>query len=154
MSKQAGSMKYRQYSPSKVASAVSVVQSGAMSKRKAALTFGIPRSTLLDKLSGKAPVGTNLGKPCVLNAAEESVLVDYVKLMASIGYPLNPFPNKPWFLRVCSTSPLKTPWEKEKLLITSNFSFSHNVFYPFEELSAIFVKFEIVVCKLFQFEKV
>ena len=88
MSKQAGSMKYRQYSPSKVASAVSVVQSGAMSKRKAALTFGIPRSTLLDKLSGKAPVGTNPGKPCVLNAAEESVLVDYVKLMASIGYPL------------------------------------------------------------------
>ena len=26
------------------------------------------------------------------------------------------------------TSVLKTLWEKEKLLITSNFSFSHNVF--------------------------
>ena len=37
---------------------------------------------------------------------------------------LNPFPNKPWFLRVCSTSLLKTPREKEKLLIMSNFSFS------------------------------
>ena len=35
----------------------------------------------------------------------------------------NPFPNKPWFLRVCSTSLLKTLWEKEKLLVTSNFSF-------------------------------
>ena len=34
---------------------------------------------------------------------------------------------------------------------TSNFAFSHSVFYPFEELSAIFIKFEIVVCKLFQF---
>ena len=45
---------------------------------------------------------------------------------------LNPFPNKPWFLRVCSTSLLKTLWEKEKLLVTSNFSFSHSVFYPFE----------------------
>ena len=43
----------------------------------------------------------------------------------------NPFPNKPWFLRVCSTSLLKTLWEKEKLLVTSNFSFSHSVFYPF-----------------------
>ena len=32
----------------------------------------------------------------------------------------------------------------------SNFSFSHSVFYPFGELSAIFIKFEIVVCKLFQ----
>ena len=37
---------------------------------------------------------------------------------------INPFPNKPWFLRVCSTSLLKTLWEKEKLLVTSNFSFS------------------------------
>ena len=42
-------------------------------------------------------------------------------------------------------------WEKEKLLVTSNFSFSHSVFYMFGELSAIFVKFEIVVCKFFQF---
>ena len=42
---------------------------------------------------------------------------------------LNPFPNNPWFLRVCSTSLLKTLWEKEKLLITSNSSFSHSVFY-------------------------
>ena len=42
---------------------------------------------------------------------------------------VNPFPNKPWFLRVFSTSLLKTLWEKEKLLMTSNFSFSPSVFY-------------------------
>ena len=64
---------------------------------------------------------------------------------------LDPFPNKPWFLHVFSTSLLKTLWEKEKLLVTSNFSFSHSVFYPFRVLSAIFVKFKIVVCKLLQF---
>ena len=40
---------------------------------------------------------------------------------------INPFPNKPWFLHVCSTSLLKTLWEKEKLLVISNFSFSHSV---------------------------
>ena len=45
-------------------------------------------------------------------------------------FPVNPFPNKPWFLRVCSTSLLKTLWEKEKLIVTSNFSFSHSVFLP------------------------
>ena len=66
----------------------------------------------------------------------------------------NPFPNKPCFLRVCSTSLLKTLREKEKLLVTSNFSFSHSVFYLFGELSAIFNKLEIVVCKLFQFGRV
>ena len=29
------------------------------------------------------------------------------------------------------------------------FSFSHFVFYPFEELYSSFIKFEIIVCKLF-----
>ena len=49
---------------------------------------------------------------------------------------------------------LKTLWEKEKLLITSYFCFSPIVFYPFGELSAIFIKLKIVVCKLFQFGRV
>ena len=48
----------------------------------------------------------------------------------------NPFPNKPCFLRVCCKSLLKTLWEKEKLLVTSNFSFPHSVFYSFRKLSA------------------
>ena len=65
-----------------------------------------------------------------------------------------PFQNKPWFLRVCNTSLLKTPWEKEKLLVMSNFSFSHSVFYSYKELSVIFIKFQIVVCNLFQFGRV
>ena len=43
----------------------------------------------------------------------------------------NSFPNKPWFLLVCSTSLLKTLLEKEKLLVKSNFSLSQSVFYLF-----------------------
>ena len=46
----------------------------------------------------------------------------------------NPFPNKSWFLRVYSASILKTLQEKEKLLVTSNFSFFNSVFYPHREL--------------------
>ena len=57
----------------------------------------------------------------------------------------------PWFLHICSL--LKTPRFKEKLLVTSNVSFAH-VFYLFAELSAIFIKFEIVACKFFQFGRV
>ena len=66
----------------------------------------------------------------------------------------NPFPNKPGILRVCGKSLLKTLWEKEKLLVMSNFSFSHSVFYLFEEFSAILNKTEIVVCTVFQFGRV
>ena len=46
---------------------------------------------------------------------------------------------------------VKTPWEKEKLLVSSNFSFYHSVFYPFGELYAIFIKLKIVFCKLLEF---
>ena len=49
---------------------------------------------------------------------------------------------------------LKALREKEKLLLQSNFSFSLSIYYPFEELSAIFIKFEIDVHKLFQFGRV
>ena len=55
----------------------------------------------------------------------------------------NLLPNKPWFLCVCTIGFLKTLWLKEKLLVTSNFSFFHSVFYPSGELSVIFIKFEI-----------
>ena len=73
---------------------------------------------------------------------------------SSVSNLFNPFPNKPWFLYVCRTGLSKTLREKEKLLVTSNFSFSHSVFYQFRELSAIFIKFRIVVCRLFQFGRV
>ena len=43
----------------------------------------------------------------------------------------NPFPHNDAFWRLWETSLLKTLWEKEKLLVTSDFSFSHSVFYPF-----------------------
>ena len=64
---------------------------------------------------------------------------------------LDPFPNKPRIKGVYSRSLLKTLEEKEKLLVTSNFSFSHSAFYLFRKLPANFIKCEIVVCKRFQF---
>ena len=54
---------------------------------------------------------------------------------------------------VCSTSLLKTLWEEEKLLVTSNFSFSHSVFYVFRELSAVFVKLKLSSANFFSSEK-
>ena len=67
----------------------------------------------------------------------------------------NPFTNKPWFLRVCSTSLLKTLREKENCSKRlRQFLFSHSIFKPYGKPSAIFIKFEIVVCKLFELGRV
>ena len=63
-------------------------------------------------------------------------------LLKNILDCLDPFPNKPLFLCVGSTSFFKTLSVKEKLLVKSNFSFSHTVFYYFGELSAILIKFK------------
>ena len=49
---------------------------------------------------------------------------------------------------------LKILWEKDKLLEMRNFSFSHSVFYLFEELVTFSSNLEIVVCNLFQFGRV
>ena len=74
--------------------------------------------------------------------------------LSNYDHKFNTFPNKPWLLHVCSRSLLKTLWKKEKLLVTSNFSSSHCIFYPFGELYAIFIKFKIVVCRVFQFGRI
>ena len=57
------------------------------------------------------------------------------------------------FLSACNTSFFENTVgnSEQKLLVNSNFSFSHSVLYLFGEPFAIFVKFKIVVCKLFQF---
>ena len=45
---------------------------------------------------------------------------------------------------VSAVQVLKRLWEKEKLLMTSNYSFSYSVFYPFGEPSITLIRFEIV----------
>ena len=89
---------------------------------------------------------------CVTDRHDMTLAVKVALNLNTTNQPT--FPNKPWFLRVCSTNLLKTLWEKEKLLVKSNFSFSHSVFYPLGEISVISIKIENAVCKFFQFGRV
>ena len=45
---------------------------------------------------------------------------------------VNSLPHSPHFYDLIKESFSKTLWEKEKMLVTSIFSFSHNNFYPFQ----------------------
>ena len=47
----------------------------------------------------------------------------------SLSHLINPLPHNPNFQQPWEKSLLKTLWEKEKMLVTSIFSFSHNVFH-------------------------
>ena len=63
-------------------------------------------------------------------------------------------PHNPDFKRPRKRRLLKTLWEKEKMLVPSIFSLSHNVFYPFRNKFQFLSPIHFVVCKCFQFAPV
>ena len=50
----------------------------------------------------------------------------YLFCSLNVVYKLNSVPNKPWFLPDNNVSLLKTPWEKEKLLVTGKGEIARN----------------------------
>ena len=65
--------------------ALSLVREENVSVRTAALSYGIPKSTLHDHCSGKVK-GSKRGPPTILSDAEELKLAEWEMEMASIGY--------------------------------------------------------------------
>lgn len=73
------------YSLEELDIAVQRIKEEGLSYRKAAAQYGIPRSTLHDRVTGKA-MSAKRGPPTVLTAAEEQMLADWALHMADIGY--------------------------------------------------------------------
>ena len=87
--------------------------------------------------------GNVIAKVCLLivTSVQTFEILCFQKYAGCCLLGLNPFPNKHWFLRVCSRSLLKTLWEKEKLLVMSNFSFFPQCFLPIWRTFCCFYKF-------------
>jgi len=66
--------------------ALKAVKTGQLSARDAAKKFGVPRSTLGDHLTSRHKV--TIGRPTVLSAEEEDIIVERLLLMASWNFPL------------------------------------------------------------------
>ena len=76
---------YRHWSEEKLYQACKEVQEGK-SIRHAAQSFGIPKSTLHDRVSGKVMFGARSGPTAYLTEEEEDELVAFLTGCASIGY--------------------------------------------------------------------
>jgi hypothetical protein len=63
-----------------------------------------------------------------------------------------PFPKQALSLMCLKYMHFKNTVEKGEIAHHEQFILFHTVFYLFEDLPAIFIKFEVAVCKLFQFE--
>jgi len=66
--------------------AIQDVRCSKLSLRKAALQYGIPKSTLSLYVSGKLQIGARRGPASILSAEEEQRIVDYAVHMGQIGY--------------------------------------------------------------------
>ena len=70
-----------------------------------------------------------------LNNEIYEILTIYLTNFAKIALAdFNPLLDKYSFWRIINRQLLKTLWEKKKLHVTSNFFFSHNVFYSVRKL--------------------
>ena len=64
------------YTEKQMMDALDAVENQGLSKTSAAKIFNVPKTTLLDKLSGKAPRGRIIGHPPYLTAEEEQDVVE------------------------------------------------------------------------------
>lgn len=78
--------KYKDWSHEGMAVALRTVVEGGMSVREAALCYGIPKSTLGDRVSGRVIPGSTGGPPKYLTSEEEEELVNFLCRTALVGY--------------------------------------------------------------------
>ena len=78
---------YKLYNIDSLQKAISMVEKGQCSIRRAATLCGVPPSTLHDHISGKVQAGAKPGPDPYLNLAEEEELVSFLLHCADIGYP-------------------------------------------------------------------
>ena len=122
------------------------------------LKWHLVKTSYFVPLSGHVVLGQNVRSPpkthfklwvtfiCLLRTFS---IFTYLRVLSfrkglnlSLGSLVNPFSNKPWFLRVCCKSLSKKTVGKGETARNERFHppISHSVFYPFGELSANFIE--------------
>ena len=78
---------YKEWDELHMQKAIEAVTREGMAIREAALRFGVPKSTLGDRISGRVIVGSTSGPKPYLNVEEEEELVKFLLRSSAIGYP-------------------------------------------------------------------
>ena len=78
--------KRKQWSEESMTAALSEFRKGTHSINKIAVLYGVPKSTLHDRISGRVRHGTKPGPALYLDPTEEQELADHLITVAKIGY--------------------------------------------------------------------
>ena len=80
------SKKLRLWTDEAMLGAMKAVATGTMGVNRTALEYGVPRTTLKDRISGRVVHGTNMGTKPYLSKEEETELVDFLITCCNAGY--------------------------------------------------------------------
>ena len=105
--------KFKLWTEEAMKKAYNSVMAGGESVRKAAEKYGVPKSTLQDRLSGRTAFGARSGPPRYLSDDEEEELVQFLMRSARIGYAK----SKKQLLALVDAI-LMRKWETEEVHIT------------------------------------
>lgn len=79
--------KYKKWSNESMTGAMKAIADGLFSVNRAAEEFGVPRSTLKDRISGKVVHGARSGPSPYLSSVEEDELAKFLLTCTDIGLP-------------------------------------------------------------------
>ncbi|XP_071123384.1 uncharacterized protein [Mytilus edulis] len=79
--------RYRQYSPTTLSNALQKVIANEISAYKASVIYGVPITTLIDRVKGRVdPETMKSGPPPLFSLEQEAHLVNHIKKMSHLGY--------------------------------------------------------------------
>lgn len=84
--KRLGSRAYANYAPEKLQECIEKIKSREMTQREASATYGIPRSTIKNKLKGAHP--NKSGRARIFTDEEEKSFEDHLIKLSDYGFPL------------------------------------------------------------------
>lgn len=113
MSKERRKYKIHKYSNDDLEKGLEAVR-GGISIGKAAKEFGIPKSTLHAKTTGKVPEIAKKGPPTVLTSEEENRLKKWILDKARLGFPMHPDKVKNAVQRVLKQVPRKNRFTDDR----------------------------------------
>ncbi|CAI6353666.1 unnamed protein product [Macrosiphum euphorbiae] len=102
------------YSVEDLDSALKDIRDTKLSINKAAVKYGIPKSTLSIKLSGKSPLIRKMGPSSFLNVDEENKIKNWILNNATLGFPLRENDVKDSVQKVIKDVPRVTPFKDSR----------------------------------------
>lgn len=106
--------KFHQYDNSSLETAVEAVRNGGK-LRKICRQYGVPKSTVLDRIKGKvAPSCKHMGPTPVLTTEYESKIVKWIESLANCGFPIKKQELFTTVQKIVVAEKLKTPFTNGK----------------------------------------